>query len=281
MAASSGSADATRPELIRLRLRDRTLIVPSLRPVASTPRISAGPTDSPKAAPEPVIAIPPPAAPPPVAPERRQADAPAPARLGFRPVIAVVEAAPSGVEQLMTDLIAEVEATGGRCGVVSLDRQNRLAGRFDCPGFAPQWCWNASTPELFIRQFHRLVVAAPDSEAGLQPEAVQRVVRTVMDSSDVVVIDLGCRWEPRLFRPVLTLATNIWLVTRAGQWTAMEMRLEQAEFSGWTDMSRVRSVALGNADLPPAGLSSVVTLPPAGGWVLQEFLARELRGGRM
>ncbi|HYF91833.1 MAG TPA: hypothetical protein VD969_06275 [Symbiobacteriaceae bacterium] len=273
MAVSLGPQDATHLELIRLRLGDRMLVVPTTRPDRAAP--ARAPTAPVRSALE--------IAPPPAQPlilEAPQTEAPIAPRLRYKPVIAVVDAAPCGVERLLADLVAEVEGAGGRCGIVSLDRQNRLALRFDCSELSPHWCWNSCAPELFIRQNSRVVVTAPDSEAGLQPEAIQRTIRSVIESTDAVVIDLGCRWEPRVFRPALTLATSIWMVTRAGQWTAMEMRLEQAEFSGWTDISRVRLVALGDADLPPVGLPSVVTLPPAGGWVLQEFLARELRGGR-
>lgn len=263
--------DPSTPETVRIRHGESVLLVrtrgPELRP-----RVA-----------QPVQSVVAPPVPVPVPENRRPASEPRQGLslgLGYKPVVALVEAAPSGADELMLNLISLVEEERGTCGVISLDRQNRMAGRLGCVAPSPQWCWNSAAPELFIPQGARVVVPAPDPEAGLAPEAVQQVVRKVTELADVVVVDLGCRWEPRLFRPVLMLASHVWFVTRAGQWTAMEMRLEQAEFSGWTDMSRVRSVALGDTQSVPIGAHSIVTLPAAGGWITREFLLRELRGAR-
>lgn len=268
----------TQPETVRLRVGAQAVQFQSWRPAV---RIG----DPPAAGPVPVAITPPapPApdlclAPPPPAP------APGPSvprgglAIGYKPLIALIQATPCRAADLALTLLAMLEQSGYRCGVLCLDQHNTLGARFGCAGHSPHWTWRQPPPELFTQQGSRTVVPAPDTEGGMDPESVGTVLQTLIDQTDAVIVDLGCRWEPRLFQPVLGPATHIWVLTEPGKWTALEMRLEQAEFSGWTAMARVRSVALGEGGQPsPRNIGiGAVHLPDVRGKVACEFLAREL-----
>jgi hypothetical protein len=230
---------------------------------------------------------------PPVA-ERRGADSPAaaagagggagvappaaPAPRFGRQIIALVEAVPAGADALALALAGAVEQAGQRVSLVSLDRANRLGQRLGVPAPAPAWQWKQASPELLVRQGLRLLVPGPSAETEVGHDAVEGVLHLAREAADIVVVDLGCRWEPRLFRPVLLRADAIWIVTRAGQWTGTEMRLEQAEFSGWTEMRRVRLVVIGDGPPPPVGLGVQVagTLSEPAGEAARDFAVREV-----
>lgn len=199
---------------------------------------------------------------------------------GQKPVVALVEAVPAGAVDLACAALALAEAGGCRCAVVSLDRQNRLGARLGCPLAAPAGWWQQGSPDLLVHKGARIVVPGPDREEALDGPHVEGVLERVREQSDLVLVDLGCRWVPRLFRPVLTRATHIWLVARAGQWSAVEMRLEQAEFSGWTDCRRIRLVVIGlEVPVPAAlGLEVAAVLPEPGGAAAREFVYRQLGG---
>jgi len=196
---------------------------------------------------------------------------------GQRPVLVLIEAVPSGAEELAATAL-EVMAAGGRtCGVVSLDPHNRLAARHGCTTLSPGWCWRQAAPELLVQRGDRIVVTAPAHEAELEGGHVEAVLGEVLARADALVVDLGCRWVPRLFRPVVGMATQIWLVTRTGQWTGAEMRIEQAEISGWTPMDRVRLLVLG-PERPPLSLGVGVAgaVPDWRGPAAWELAVREL-----
>jgi hypothetical protein len=193
-------------------------------------------------------------------------------------MIALIEAVPAGADALALTLAGAVEQAGQRAGLVSLDRENRLGLRLGLPARAPAWQWKQASPELLVRQGLRVVVPGPSTEAEVGGDAVEGVLHLAGEAADVLVVDLGCRWEPRLFRPVLLRADTIWLITRAGQWTGTEMRLEQAEFSGWTAMRRVKLVVVGNGPPPPPGLDVPVagTLSQPSGDAALAFVVHEL-----
>lgn len=173
---------------------------------------------------------------------------------GERTVIALVEAVPSGADELGSAIVRVLEAAGLRVGVICLDRQNRMGARLGCPTHAPSWCWRQATPDLLLRHGLRVVVPGPATENEVGTEVVEAVLHLVREAADIVLVDLGCRWEPKLFRPIIAQANQIWVMVRSGQWTGAEMRLEQAECSGWTEMRRVRLVAVGEEAPPPINL---------------------------
>lgn len=188
-------------------------------------------------------------------------------------MIALIEAVPSGADELGYAMVRVLEESGVQVGVICLDRQNRLGGRLGCPTPAPTWCWRQASPELLVRHGLRVVVPGPASEGELGTEAVEAVLHLVRQAIDVVVVDLGCRWEPRLFRSILSQADAIWILVRAGQWTGAEMRLEQAECSGWTEMRQVRLIVVGSGSPPPLSLGVPVAGYPS---VSDEAAARSL-----
>lgn len=195
-----------------------------------------------------------------------------------RQVIALIEAVPAGADVLALTLAKAVEQAGQRVGLVSLDRANRLGQRLGIPALAPAWQWKQASPELLVRQGLRVVVPGPAAEGEVGSDAVEGVLHLVREAAETVVVDLGCRWEPRLFRPVLLRADMIWIITRAGQWTGTEMRLEQAEFSGWTEMRRVSLVVIGEGAPPPVGIGVPVAgvLPEPAGEAALGFAVREV-----
>ncbi len=198
-------------------------------------------------------------------------------------LVALVEAVPTRSDELAGAVVEAAEARGLRCGILSLEPQNRLAGRFGCPATTPAWKWKEESPDLLVAQGPRTVVAGPEFEEELDGPAVDRVLSRLRDATDVAVVDLGCRWLPRLFRPVLTAATHIWVLTRPGQWSGAEMRLQQAELSGWTDMSRVRLVVVGAGAPVSVQFHAMVAgvLPDVAGQPALDFVFRELgRGSR-
>ncbi|PZN00887.1 MAG: hypothetical protein DIU76_11930 [Bacillota bacterium] len=75
-----------------------------------------------------------------------------------------------------------------------------------------------------------------------------------MEQHEMVLVDLGCRWAPRVFRPVLTLATvQVLVCSGTGYgYAAAERRLEQADLSGWTDPLRFQLVVVQGQDEKPA-----------------------------
>lgn len=258
-----GSAGAGgQPPVVRLRIgEERVVLVPSRWLPVAAPAAATSP---------------PPVAPLPPAPATPQAPQPPPDLApGSRPVLVLVEAVPAGAEELAATVLAALAGMGRRCGVVSLERENRLAARLGCTTLAPAWCWRQAAPELVVQQGSRLVITAPSSEDELEAGHVDAVLRNLRDATDALVIDLGCRWVPRLFRPALQLATQIWLVTRTGQWTGAEMRLEQAQLSGWTPMDRVRLVVVGaqtatvNLGVPVIALPDVAAVADELGRVLR------------
>lgn len=199
---------------------------------------------------------------------------------GCKPVVVLIEAVPSGAEELAATIAEAAEGVGFRPGLLCLDRENRLGIRLGCVQKSPSWCWQQETLELFVQRGGRTVIPAPANESDVTQQQVHQVLQQLHTNTDVVVVDLGCRWDPRLFRPVLNQATHIWVLTRSGQWSGAEMRLEQAEFSGWTDMRRVQLVVVGGSP-PSGGLQTSVAgvLPEAGGQFAQSWVARELWRG--
>jgi hypothetical protein len=256
-------------EPVRLRIgTDRYALVPSYRPDPRGTGPPAGPVrDLTRTTPEFTRTAP---------------ESPRPHRSpGALPMVALIEAVPAGGDALAAAAAATLEAAGLRPGIVSLDRHNRLATRFGCPDPAPVWRWQQAAPDLPVDQGCRVVVPGPAAEAGLDGPAAAAVLQHLAQMAAALIIDLGCRWEPRLFRPVLTMATHIWIITRAGQWSGAEMRLEQAEFSGFTPMERVRLVVIGDGLPPPGFLGAPVAavLPAAEGAAVQEFIWREIGRG--
>lgn len=224
-------------------------------------------------------------APGPSAPANTRSDpAPAPkVQEVFRPgaarlVIALIEAVPAGGADLAMSVVEVLEQAGHRVGILSLDKENRLGARLGAAAPAPSWCWKQASPDLLVRSGLRVLAPGPAAEGEIGSEAVDRVLHLVRETADIVLADLGCRWEPRLFRPVLLHAEQIWVLVRAGQWTGAEMRLEQAECSGWLEMRRVRLVVVGDGAPPPAGLGVPVAgvLPAPGGEAARSFALREL-----
>jgi hypothetical protein len=274
MATSTDSRPVTQLDQVRIRCGPQAVLVRSWCPPIQLTR----PTSV--NVPEPAShAAPPPA----LAPAPSPLTIPVPSTItgfsiGHKPVIALVQASPCGAADLALTLLGMMEQVGYRVGVICLDKQNLLGARFGCAANSPHWCWRQASAELFVHQGSRLIVPAPDLETGLDSDSVRTVLLATVDAVDAVVVDLGCRWEPRLFQPVLALATHIWFLTETGKWTALEMRLEQAEFSGWTEMARVRPVALGEGGQHQSRVigASAVLLPDVRGRVACEFLAREL-----
>jgi hypothetical protein len=188
----------------------------------------------------------------------------------------------TGAEALAALITDTVGAAGHTYAAVSLDRDNRLGARLGCVAPSPNWCWKQADDELFICKSAGLVIPAPASEDELATADVAAAMEKAIAAADALVVDLGCRWTPRLFRPVLARATHIWLIVRAGQWSAVEMRLEQADFSGWTAMDRLRLVVVGEGIPVPAGLAEITAavLPDFSGAAAREFVWRELGGAR-
>jgi hypothetical protein len=197
---------------------------------------------------------------------------PAAFTLDFKPVIAIVEAVAVDAETLGQTALEVAVSCGYPFGAISLDRQNRLATRLGHAAPSPVWSWKHTEP---VTPSARVVIPAPEAEEELDGSDVEAMLQTVLGLTEGVVVDLGCRWAPRLFRPVLTRATHIWLVVRAGQWGAVEVRLDQAEFSGWTDMKRIRLVVLGTGSPVPAQFGDMVAavLPDLAGPAAKGFVA--------
>jgi len=257
---------AVPPVQVQLRLTtERTLLIRS-HPPQGSPKIVAG-----KKTPAPI----------PSAPSQNPPGQPIPieSSLGYKPVVVLIEATTTGAEALTSAVTDVLESMGSTCGVISLDRQNRTGARFGCPLPAPGWCWKQTSADILIQQGHRLIVPAPAVEDELTPDDVDRLLQKVSDSTDGMVIDLGCRWVPRLFRPVLARATHIWVVVRNGQWGAAEIRLDQAEFSGWTDTDRIRLVVIGQGGALPShlGVEIAAVLYSPEGPAAKEFVVSELR----
>lgn len=216
---------------------------------------------------------------PPARPESpSRPETPAQAGRPARALIALVEAVPARADELAVTIARIAENTGTRCALLGLERQNRLGARMGVLSRSPVWSWKNAAAELGVQQGNSLVVPCPEDEAPLESANVARVLQALTERADWVVVDLGCRWIPGLFRPVMERATNIWIVTRAGQWSGAEMRLEQAEFSGWTPMGRVGLVVMGEGLPVPGGLGGLVAgvLPEPGGQAACELVNREV-----
>lgn len=240
----AASEDRIRLGKVRIRLGDRrVLVVPTYSSDATAP-----------AAPSPPILRSAPPAPP--TPQRMPAVALP--QLAHRVLVALIEAVPSRAELLAATMITAMEAAGSPCAAVSLEPQNRLGVRFGCAVQSDPHGWRLGPAATGVQQGHRTIIPAPSSEEALESGALTQALSQITDRADLTIVDLGCRWVPRLFRPVLTQATHIWLVARAGQWTGVEMRLEQAEFSGWTPMHRIRLVVVGEEPGVPPQLSPIV-----------------------
>lgn len=133
-------------------------------------------------------------------------------------LIALVEASPAGAEHLAAAVARQGELSGRSTVALALEPRGRL------------------------QQLLPTALAAPaDLSGALFSERLQELQRR----ADLLVVDLGCRWVPALFRPVLSRADEIWLVGAVGQWGALEVRQSQAEFSGWTNLDRLSLFALG------------------------------------
>lgn len=261
------------PERLRIPLGPGSaLTIDCLRPEAGAPRPATEPDDLPPM-PPPEPAGPSTPTPAPLAPPPPFAG---PAMV-HQVLLAVVEAVPTGGEEFVSAAAASLQAQGRRVAIVSLDKQNRLATRFGRAP-APAWLWTQASPELFGPGAGPLVVPGPASEAEVNAEAVDRVITTLLPLVDVTLVDLGCRWDPRMFRSVLFHATEIVMLTRSGQWSGAEMRLEQAELSGWTDMRKLRLVVVGASPPPPGMLGAAVSalIPEPGGQEAQAFVIREV-----
>lgn len=193
-------------------------------------------------------------------------------------VVALIEAVPARAEVLAETIVQVVERSGRRCGVLSLDSQNRLAARFGCVTAPEASVWKQRAADLILDQGTRAILPAPPAESDLEAADVGRALQELQGRAEIVVADLGCRWVPRLFRPVLERAAHIWVAVRAGQWSGAEARLGQAEFSGWTDMARVRLVVLGDSAPVPVHLGVTVAgvLSDPDGRAAHEFVSREL-----
>lgn len=198
--------------------------------------------------------------------------------LTYRPIIALIEAVPVAADDLAAAVIRVLESGGLRCGAVSLDGQNRLGTKLGCVNRPPAWCWQQLASELILWQGARAIVAGPAQEEEVDTVEYAEALHRVGQDVDSLVIDLGCRWTPRLFRAVLPIATHIWIVTRPGQWSGVEMRLEQAEYSGWTDMTRVRIVLIGDGPVPVMnfGVPLAGVLPDLAGERVRAFVLREV-----
>lgn len=249
---------------IRLRAGASVLIVPGQVPASPGPHA--------------LTAAAAPATPPPVvAPDPSGFAVP----LTNTPVIALVEAVPARADELAAACLQTLAGEERRCCAVALDGTNRLGVRLGCPERPPANAWQ-SAADLIVTRGQNGVVPGPVEEAALTGADLDRVLAEAAATSRAVVIDLGCRWVPNLFRPVMARATHIWVVTRVGQWTGVEMRLEQAEFSGWTDTRRVRIVALGEQVAAPPFLGAPVAavLPEPAGEAVRALVLREVgRGG--
>lgn len=252
---------------VRIRLGpQRLLTVPAIRPSVRP----AGPSGHAPGSDPP--------SPPPEAPESPGTPPLLPP--GFRPLIALVEAVPTNAAEFVSTLLKMLEGQGLRSGLVSLEPQNRLGIRFGQPERSQHWLWKHQ-PEGLAKPFggHRLI-PAPDNEEALDGSTVGLVLDDLAENVDLVAVDLGCRWNPRLFRPVLSRATHIWVVSLAGKYSALEMRMEQAEFSGWTDLRKVRQVVLGGGETAgfPGLSGQVVALPDSMGKAAQAFIRSEFGG---
>jgi hypothetical protein len=157
------------------------------------------------------------------------------------PLIALVEASLTGGERLGAALVGAILNAGGRPAALCLEHRNRLATLL------------SPSPDLLLH-------LAPQSESLLSPAEVADQLALLQGRSDGIVVDLGCRWAPRLFRTVMERATEIWIIGRVGQWSALEARLQQAEISGWTDLARVRLLVMGESG--PAPPPVLHTEPP-------------------
>lgn len=259
------SHDQTRLGKVRLRLGDRRVLVV---PTYSADSLSVPPTLSSMLPGSPPIATPPQAVPVISAPN-----------LVDRLLVALIEAVPARAELLAATMLTTLEASGSRCAAISLEPQNRLALRFGCSVQSAPHAWELGAEACGVQQGHRLTVSAPSAEDAVESHAVSTVITQIRDRADLTVVDLGCRWVPRLFRPVLAQATHIWIIARAGQWSGVEMRLEQAELSGWAPMHKVRLVVIGEEPPLPAHLSGSLagTLREPEGQGVRELMGRELR----
>ncbi|HLO03575.1 MAG TPA: hypothetical protein VK191_10725 [Symbiobacteriaceae bacterium] len=144
-------------------------------------------------------------------------------RMGPSRLIALVEASPAGAELLVAAVASTGDASGRTTIALALEPRGRI---------------------LHARPPGPTVLAAPP-EPILTASLLAERLHELQRRADVVVVDLGCRWVPALFRPVLSRADEIWLVGQVGQWGALEARQSQAEFSGWTNLDRISLFALG------------------------------------
>lgn len=133
-------------------------------------------------------------------------------------LIALVEASPAGTELLAAALVRTAEAVGRTAVALALEPRGRL-----------------------LSLIPTALTGPPDPAPALLTERLN----DLQGRADIIVVDLGCRWAPALFRPVLSRADEIWLVGQVGQWGALEARQSQAEFSGWTNLERISLFALG------------------------------------
>ncbi|MFZ5826296.1 MAG: hypothetical protein ACOY94_18540 [Bacillota bacterium] len=255
---------------LRLRLGpSRTILIPGVEPLKET---DVHPTSLPA---PPAAHPPPPGQASSVRPEHIQL-----ASWPGKPLIALVEGSPCGADDLALTLMHLAESSGLRVALVSLEPQNRLGLRLGHPATSSGPGWGDNPGGQVRPVGPHLLVPAPDREDWLDPERILACLDWVRNQVDATVVDLGCRWEPRLFRPVMEQARHIWVLTRAEKGMALEMRLEQAEFSGWTDMKRVQSLVLGGS--PRGGALSwgsyAVPLPDASGDQTRAFIQRELGG---
>lgn len=163
-----------------------------------------------------------------------------------KPFLAIIEADLAGAESLAVRSVDLLERSGHLVGVLSLGRGNRLAALLGDPAPARRSAWQTQEDDLYHRDRGRIILSGPSRDHDLQPPWVEATLNRLTQQTDVVLADLGCRWAPRLFRPVLAQASHIWLVataTRSG-WAAVEKRLEQAELSGWLDPRSMRVVGV-------------------------------------
>jgi hypothetical protein len=250
-------------EPIRLRAGSGALLIPGF--------LSAANRMPPTADSDPVAA-----------PLHRAPDPPvSAAALTFTPIIALVEAVPARADELAAACLQALAGEDRPGCAVALDGANRLGERLGCPDRTPAGAWHGSA-DLAVARGRIILVPAPADEAAVDAAGIDRVLAQAAGTARAVVVDLGCRWVPRLFRPVFARATHIWLVTRSGQWTGVEMRLEQAEFSGWTDMRRIRVVAIGPEAVaaPGLGVPVAAVLPEPGGAAARAFVLREVGRGQ-
>lgn len=164
-----------------------------------------------------------------------------------RQLVAVVEADRCGTEQHLVRWAQQLAAEGRTVALVGLDLENRCGRLLGAHGPSDPWHWQHAGRDLFLPVTDRLrVVPAPAAEAGVEPEWVGHVLQVALEEHDMVLSDLGCRWAPRLFRPVLALATAQVLVCSGTPYgyAAVERRLEQADLSGWADPQRFQLVVV-------------------------------------